>query len=198
MRFVILLSAVSLLVFSGCDGACTQKSKHIDQLKIKNSEFKYELETCQKQNTQLADQVEVLSTLDSNKRLEGLYDLENVHIGAFSNLYDKDEDGKIESLIVYVQPIDNTGDSIKAAGQVDIQLWDLNKSPNEALLGEWNVSATELKKLWVSLFSNNYRLVFNIAGKIANYDSPLTVKVVFTDYLSGKVFREQKTIEPKM
>jgi|SRR3989339_408185 len=198
MRLVILLSAVTgLLVFSGCGGNGVQKPRRNDQLKIENSDLKYKLELCQKQNTQLTGQIETLNKFEPNQRLEDLYNLQNVQIGTFTNLYDKDEDGKFESLVVYIQPIDDMGDGIKAAGQVDIQLWDLGKLPNEALLGEWNVSAAELKKLWISLFSSNYRLAVNIAEKVANYDSPLTVKMVFTDYLTGKVFREQKTITPQ-
>jgi hypothetical protein len=31
---------------------------------------------------------------------------------------------------------------------------------------------------------------------IDDFEEPLTVKVAFTDYLTGKVFKEQKEIKP--
>ena len=42
----------------------------------------------------------------------------------------------------------------------------------------------------------NYRLTFDITDKVTSFDEPLTVKVTFTDYLSGKVFKKQKVINP--
>jgi hypothetical protein len=81
---------------------------------------------------------------------------------------------------------------------VDVQLWDLNKDEGEALLGRWNVKPQELKELWFdALLRTNYRLTFDIADKIDKYEEPLTVKVTFTDYLSGKVFKEHRVIKPR-
>jgi hypothetical protein len=83
------------------------------------------------------------------------------------------------------------------AGSVDVQLWDLNKKGSEALLGQWQVKRSELKKLWfATLITINYRLTFDVGDKVEKFDEPLTVKVTFTDYLTGKVFKEQKVIKP--
>jgi len=82
------------------------------------------------------------------------------------------------------------------AGAVDVQLWDLNKTDSEALLDEWRVEPEELKKLWfATMITINYRLTFDVADKIESMEEPLTVKVTFTDYLTGKVFKEQKVIK---
>jgi hypothetical protein len=43
---------------------------------------------------------------------------------------------------------------------------------------------------------SNYRLIFDMKGKIEKFDQPLTLTVTFTDYLSGKTFSEQKVIKP--
>ncbi|GAH67953.1 unnamed protein product, partial [marine sediment metagenome] len=56
----------------------------------------------------------------------------------------------------------------------------------------------ELKKLWfATLITINYRLTFDVADKITGDEEALTVKVTFTDYLTGKVFTEQKVIKPR-
>ena len=111
--------------------------------------------------------------------------------------YDKDEDGKKEKLIVYIQPIDKQGDIIKVLGSVDVELWDLNKDAGQAKLGRWHVGLDELKKNWfTTLIGGNYRLMFDITDKVTDFTEPLTVKVTFTDYLTGRVFKEQRVIKP--
>jgi hypothetical protein len=157
-----------------------------------------QFEQTKDENEQLTKQMHVLSGLPEEVKGENLYNVQNVKITKFTNFYDKDKDGKKEKLIVYIQPIDEEGDIIKATGAVDVQLWDLNASQtNQSLLGQWHVEPDELKKLWfATIVKINYRLMFDIADKVKSFDEPLTVKVTFTDYLSGKVFKEQMVIKP--
>jgi hypothetical protein len=151
------------------------------------------VDTLRLEKRQLARQIE-----KSKTEAEQLRDLRQIKITRYTNLYDKDKDGQKEKLIVYIQPIDEQGDIVKASGAVDVQLWDLNKKARQALLGQWHVKPDELKKLWyATLITINYRLTFDVADKIDKFDEPLTVKVTFTDYLSGKVFKEQKVIKPR-
>ncbi|MHC4644970.1 MAG: hypothetical protein ACYTBJ_05695 [Planctomycetota bacterium] len=113
-------------------------------------------------------------------------------------MYDKHSGGKKEKLIVYFQPMDEDGDIIKAPGAVEVRLWDLNRTQDKALVGQWRIKANELKKLWFStVLTVNYRFTFDIADKIKNYDQPLKVKVIFTDYLSGRTFDKQRVIKPQ-
>ncbi len=65
------------------------------------------------------------------------------------------------------------------------------------MLAKWHVKPDELKKLWFdTVLTSNYRLAFDVNDIVKSFDKPLTVKVTFTDYLSGKVFEEQKIIKP--
>ena len=81
----------------------------------------------------------------------------SVKIGRYTNFYDEDKTpgatGK-KNLVVYVEPIDETGDAIKAAGAIDVQLWDLNKKENEARLAQWQVEPNEIKNAlaWRDVF----------------------------------------------
>ena len=55
----------------------------------------------------------------------------------------------------------------------------------------------ELKQNWfATLITINYRLMFDVAEKITGNEEELVVKVTFTDYLSGKIFKQQKVIRP--
>jgi hypothetical protein len=38
--------------------------------------------------------------------------------------------------------------------------------------------------------------MFDIADKVDDFTEPFTVKVTFTDYLTGKIFNEQRAIKP--
>ena len=202
-RVVRLLSSVFCLLFSvfclfaaGCQSS--NLAKEVKTLRQEKAELKNQIEQSKSEAEQLKNQVHVLSNLPPEVRLEDLYDLQKIKITRYTNLYDKDNDGKKEKLLVYIQPIDEEGDIVKATGAVDVQLWDLNKEASQAQLGHWHITPSQLKKLWfATLITINYRLPFDVADKITGDEKELVVKVTFTDYPRGKVFKEQKIIRPR-
>lgn len=196
-----LTATVLLCVFvfiGGCNRPNTRQNALVEQvheLSQEKAQLESQIEQYKTEEQQLKERVDVLTGLSVDQRK--LYSIQRIKIGRFTDLYDKDEDGKKEKLIVYIQPIDQKGDIVKAAGSVEVQLWDLNEQANQALLGQWNVNSDQLQKQWLTtLLSSNYRLMFDIADKVEDFSKPLTVKVSFTHYLTGKVFEEQKVIEP--
>ena len=201
MRAHVFILLTTLLIFAGCEG-----DNHVKLLEDKNAQLEKENRQLQKDidavkvdNRQLTNQVKTLSQLSPEIRIASLYKLESVKLTRYTNFYDRDKNGSKEKLIVYIQPIDAEGDIIKASGSVEIELWNLNKGTNEdALLARWTVGAEELKKMWfATIITENYRLVFDIADIVKSFDQPYTVKMAFTDYVSGRVFTEQHVIEPE-
>jgi len=193
-----ILTCCLLVVAAGCEniGGSISPAEQIRILREEKRQLTRQIEQSRDRNKQLEKQLEVLSGLPAEK-LENLYELRKIKITRYTGFYDKDNDGTKETLIVYIQPIDEENDIVKATGAVDVQLWDLNRNSDEALLGQWRVEPDELKKLWfATLITINYRLTFDVAGKIENTEEPLTVRVTFTDYLTGRVFTEQKVIKP--
>jgi len=195
-----MLAGCLLAIAAGCESTNIKAppAKQIQTLREEKAQLTHQLELSRTENEQLRKQIEVISELKPGVKLENLYRLQKIKLTKYTNLYDKDKDGRKEKLIVYIQPIDEDGDVVKAAGVVDVQLWDLNKKDGQALLGQWHVEPDQLRKLWfATLVIINYRLTFDIADKIDRFEEPLTVKVTFTDYLTGKVFKEQKVIKPR-
>jgi len=196
----LLFSCVLVYFVAGCepsDGKKPSLTKQIHLLEQEKTQLTHQIDQLELDNKQLQKQILILSSLPEDAKSENVYDLQRIKITRYTNLYDKDKDGKKEKLIVYIQPMDTDGDIIKASGAVDVQLWDLNRAVGQALLGQWRVEPEELKKLWfATLLTINYRLTFDVADKIEKFEDPLIVKVIFTDYLSGKVFKEQKVIKP--
>ena len=189
-----------LLALTGCAGSKvkTTSPDQVQQLQKEIKNLNSEREKLQAENKSLQDQLKVLHALPKDVKLENLYRPQKIKVTKYTGFYDKDKDGERETLIVYIKPYDENGDPIKAIGAADIQLWDLNRKDGSAMIGEWHIKPEDLKKLWFSsVMAANYRLTFNMEEQIENLDRPLTVKVTFTDYLFGKVFKEQKVIEPR-
>ena len=201
LLFVVTL--ISLAFVFGCDGQTAGKpttAQQVQQLTAQKTDLQNQLEQTKTENDRLKKQAEAISKLPGDKRADAVYHLKSIKIDRFTNFYDKDKasgaTGK-KNLVVYVEPIDETGDAVKAGGAVEVQLWDLNKKENEARLAQWRVEPNELKTLWLSgMLSSSYRLSFDMAGIVDKLDKPLTVKVNFTDYLSGGTFTEQFIIRP--
>ncbi|KPK41140.1 MAG: hypothetical protein AMJ65_10040 [Phycisphaerae bacterium SG8_4] len=202
MTSLIFHSALCISVFLvvGCqkENEDTTLTTKIEELTKQNEQLAEQVSQSKTENKKLKEQVHVLSGLPEDVKAENLYSVERIKISRLSGFFDKDKDGKREKMIVYVTPVDKQGDGIKAAGTANVQLWDLNKADGEALLGEWNVGPDELKKFWFkTLVAVNYRLSFDIPDTVTSFDEQLTVRLTFTDYLSGKVFKNQTVIKPR-
>lgn len=202
IRYVLYAILAGCLVTLGvsCDSTGSRKvtlAEKVELLTEENAQLKEKIEQAESENEQLKQQLHTLSGVREEVKLDNVYNLVSIKITGYTNFYDKDKDGKKEKLIVYVQPIDEVGDVIKACGTMEVQLWDLNRENGQALLSQWQVNLEQLKRLWfASLITVNYRLVFDVTDIIDEFKDPLTVKVTFTDYLTGKVFKEQKIIKP--
>jgi hypothetical protein len=186
---------------AGCKNADTGTpglTIQVERLSREKTRLQSQLEQSKTENERLKKQMETLAALPKDQR--ELWSIQRIEIGRLSDLHDKNKDGQKEKLVVYVQPIDQDGDTVKSPGEVQVQLWDLNKKGGQALLAEWHVGPDQLKKLWLTaLLAGNYKLTFDVADKVELFKSApggLTVKVAFTDYLTGKTFQEQKVIKP--
>lgn len=199
MRNFILISwCLSVFFVAGCQQAVNLSGERkISSLEAQNRELTKELKQSQAENESVKKQVVVLMGLGEEGKLEAVAEIQSVKIGGYTGFYDKNDDGVKEKLIVYLQSIDSDGDVVKAAGSVDVQLWDLERKDGNPFLDSWHIDAEKLRGLWLMSFMKaNYRLSFDVTEQVSSSQGPLTVKVTFTDYLGGKVFKEQKVITP--
>ena len=199
-KLICFLTITFLMVFLvGCESTKKIESlnQQISQLSEEKAELIKQINNINSENKELAKQNQTLSELPENVKGENLYQLASVDINRFSGFSDENEDGEKDTLVVYIQPIDENGDKFKAPGAVEVELWNLNNSEDQALLHRWSVGFEDLKKKWVALLVINYRLAFDITQIVENFDEPLNLKIKFTDYLSGKIFYDQKVIQPE-
>jgi hypothetical protein len=214
LKFCILYSVFCILFFAtGCENDGSGKMflakqvdklnkekaellKQIEQVKTENEALRSQLQTLTSVPEQVNVKFQVLAGLAEQIKFEDIYHLSRIKIHRYTDLYDDNGDGKKEKLKVYIQPIDYDGDIIKAPGAVIVQLWDLSKEKEQALLGEWKVGPEQLKKCWYSTLITHYKLEFDVADKIGEFKDPLTVSVTFIDYLTATAFNEQEVIRP--
>lgn len=196
-RMLVIAAMACFLV--GCSPT-SRTSDHpwqtLEDCHAANTDLQMRVEALLAENTLLTEQAQTLSTLDNHTRLNSLATLESIHIGKRSGLYDKDDDGHKEKLIVYLEPKDTTQDYIKAIGQCKVELWNLNDEPQAAMIKHWTVGSTDLHGVWGgNIFGAYYRLMFDIDGLLPDNIGEITIKAEFTDFLSGKVVRDRKTIQ---
>lgn len=192
----IIVLGAGLFMAAGCQKPQSNAWDKIRVMEDERIKLTRQVRVLKDKNKQLSRQVETLTKFDHELRLEMISNLERIAIDKRSGFFDKDDDGTDETLIVYVKTYDDAGDVVKAAGEINIQLWDLTSDPKEALLGEWDVKAKELKVLWMGMMMTDYyRLPYKIPELLNDRQTELTLKVKFTDYLTGKIFEEQKVLK---
>lgn len=195
---IIFVTGCIAVLLCGC-GQEVESSlwDQIAELEREKTELKLQAKDLEQENKILGEQVETLSAVDRYLRQEAISTLERVEISKRTKLFDKDDDGILETLVVIVVPFDDAGDKVKTAGTVEVQLWDLDAAPDDARLAKWTVEAEELKTRWMGMaLTNYYRLKFDVAGLIKADAKELTVKVIFTEYIKGKILRAQHVIKP--
>lgn len=195
-KYILIPVIFVLMAVVGCQKSNPLVLEENKTLSEQNQQLKQELDQVQIENLQLTKQLMNISGISPEVRLGNIITVENVELAKRTGLFDKDYNNSKESLIVYLKTIDKYGDSIKGAGSVDIELWDLSLPTEQAKLKSWHISPEELKEKWAgTMMTSYYRFTFEVADVLKENKGILTVKVRFIDYLTGKDFEKQRAIE---
>ncbi len=125
-------------------------------------------------------------------RLEKLYHPVKIALGQYTGGSDLDGQPGHDGVKVYLRPIDQHGDTIKTAGTVRIQLYDLAAPADQTLIGQFDFDVDQVSKAFSGGFMA-YHFTFTCPWKPAPpKNAGLTIRVEFTDYLTGKKFSAQK------
>lgn len=138
-----------------------------------------------------ADRKQIEALLDlGGKRLEKLYHVTTVKLGGHTGGIDQDGRPGHDAVKVFLEPMDQDGNVIKAAGEVTIQLFDL--AAKDALVAQYAFGVDEVRKHWSGGFlAYHYSFVCPWPQGRAPQHDQITVRVVFRDYLTGKQFTAQ-------
>jgi hypothetical protein len=142
----------------------------------------------------LQSQATTVPTLPQ-ERLEQLYTTHGLRIGRLTGGAKTDPALPADDVLkVYAVPLDQKGDLLKAAGSFLIDAYDLSLPPNDNHLGRWEIGAVEAEKSW---FGNvmMYGYTLTLPWQHPPAGGRVTVRVTFTDALTGRQFTEQQDVE---
>ncbi len=188
--------AAGLLLLAG---GCTTPDKANIELRKQNQTLQDELDTLRR--THAADEATISGLRESRttvpllpeKRLGQLFTVHGFNIGRLTGGADLDPaKAGDEGIKVYVTPFDGNGDSLKAAGAFDVELFDLARQGNQKI-GDWSFPLTDAGKNWYGSLLNCY--VLTCPWQTTPTHDELTVKITFTDALTARRFTQQKVIK---
>jgi hypothetical protein len=191
-----LATLACLLLPAGCDngGGAAELRQEIARLQ----------NTLQERNDRLVAQQATIDTLQqrlqvarsiSEDDLKRIFYPERIEIDRITGGADYDGEPGDDGVTVYFRPIDGAGDTIKVAGDVRIQIFDLAADPADNLVGEYFIPVDRIGALWHSkLLASHYAVKCPFPkGPPANRE--LTVRLTFVDYLTQRVVSAQRTCE---
>ena len=198
-----LAIAVAVAVYAGpfCAG-CGGPNKANIELRKQNQALRKQVKELERAREADAATIRSLQGTDRAvttlplERLESLYTTHGLRIGKLTGGFDTDRDKPGDELLkVYAVPLDRTGDLLKAAGSFTVELFDLSDE-KEVRIGQWAFSAEQTPELWHGQVLS-YGYVLPCPWQTVPEHENLTVKVAFTDALTGRTFTEQKQIDVK-
>jgi hypothetical protein len=182
--------------------ACQRPSQANIELRRQNAELREQVAELRRQRE--GDQATIKSlesratTVPSlpGERLDQLFTTHGLTLGKLTGGVDLDADKPgDEALRVIATPTDQSGQSFKAAGAFTIELFDL-AGEGQQRIGRWEFTTEQARERWLgSALVSAY--VFELPWQEQPAHEQLTVKVAFTDELTGRVFSEQKVVRVK-
>ncbi len=182
-------------------------------LQAKYDQLQKQVIPLQDENRKLKEQNEglVADIVDKRKQIDSLIGLGTrrmdlvthataIELGDATDAYNADATSKVpNSVKVYLLPKDDEGSVVKAAGALQIKLFDLNAPNGQNLIGEFEFTPEQMAKNWYSGFlSMTYHYSFVCPWKRPPTKGEVHVRVEFTDYLTGKHLTAEKTINAQI
>ena len=191
-----LLAAGACLWAAGCASQPSDTidwGARLDQARERIDRLQRGIERLRDENHDLQSRVETLQAIEG-KRIDLLYRAQRVQIGRHSGPLNQDDTPADEAVQVFIQPIDQHGSVIKAAGEITIELYALDAPPEANRVYRRTYTVQEAAELWSSgLLSYHYSVECPLPDDLACDE--ITIRVKFVDYLTGKTLSAQKVVE---
>ena len=197
MTIVRVLSIATIVtVLAGCGSP----SKPNIALRKKNAELRDEVASLKAARE---SDLSAIRRLESNAttvpvlphdRIDKLFTTHGLRLGKLTGGWDPDESKPgDEGIQVFTVPTDQAGDEIKATGTFVIDAFDLSKG-GEVRLGHWEFPTEETSKRWLGS-ALQYGFIFELPWQTVPTGGEVTIRVTFTDELTGRVFTAQRPVK---
>jgi hypothetical protein len=126
-------------------------------------------------------------------RIDELFTAAGLKFGNLTGGYRPDPNVPGDTMLkVYVVPIDEQGDKLKAAGTFQVDLFDLALK-SDSRLGTWNFDLQQTRADWYGA-GLLYTYVLDCPWQTIPRDAHLMARVTFTDALTHRVFSVDKEV----
>ncbi len=205
-RRTLAVSLSPFLAFSLCCLGCDAQTDSMRRLKDQVEAQKTQIATLEKnladaQKT-VDEQKQQIATLQKvgPDRMAKLVVPTGIQFARLTGGYDDDGRPGDDGVVAYVQPVDVKGHVIKVAGSIRMQVFDLANPPGRQVVaeGEWDVD--HVADMWNGrLWTGHYtvKCPWPPPDRKPPDHRELTIRVEFTDLLTGKTFTAQKVVEVK-
>lgn len=138
----------------------------------------------------------MLPTLPAT-RLAELFTTHGIQFGRLTGgaHLDPDKAGD-QGIAVYVVPIDESGEKLKAAGTFDVQAFDLADTQHP-LVGQWHFDLQQSRVAWNGWLLD-YTYILTCRWQTPPTHPDLTLKVTFFDELTQTPFTAQRVVHVKL
>lgn len=181
----------AVVISAICVSACSKPNAANIALRKENQELRNKVAALERQHEADAAALRGKERGTSAAPAEHLFTVTGL---SFGRLTGAAPDGK--GLKVYVVPIDSAGEKIKAAGSFVVEAFDL-KREGEQRIGKWEFPIEQAAKNWFGQ-AMLYTYVLEAPWQTHPERNDLTLKVTFTDGLTGRVFEAQKQIDVQL
>jgi len=191
-----ILAIVAAAGSAGCEqwgGAdrTVELRRRNERLQAENAELKRNLLAARDQTLQFQRQLDTLHRL-GDRRFEKLTVVEKIELMSMAGGADYDGQPGDDGVNVYVRPVDADGHSIKAAGTIHIELFDLQAPEGARRLGEYILDVDNTRQAWHDrLMTRHYTVRCPWRPDRLPRHNEITIRAKFTEYLTGRTFTAQ-------
>jgi hypothetical protein len=187
-------------VLSGCGGAPSAANI---ELRKQNQQLSAQVDDLNRRHQadvaairQLSSGATTVPVLPQD-RLDQLFTVAGLKFGRLTGGYHPDPNRSGDTMLkVYVVPIDQSGDEVKAAGSFHVDLFDLSlKTDNK--IGSWDFDLAAARSDWNGQ-GLLYTYVLDCPWQTAPVNQKLMARVKFTDALTGWVFTADKEVSVEL
>ncbi|MBP7934641.1 MAG: hypothetical protein KA354_08350 [Phycisphaerae bacterium] len=196
----VLVGTVFALAAAGCGGVtadkyqATQRQLQLSQERIRQLE--YQLASEQEGLRTLQAQIARLRGLDRKAAMEQLVAPVKIDFASMSGGYDTDNKPGDDGIVLYVQPYDEDGHVIKAAGSIQVVLLDPLSPADQNVVGEYRFDVPTTRKMWYGRLMTHH---FSIRCPWPSGKPPVHAELIahtaFFDLLTGRTLTAQKAIK---
>jgi hypothetical protein len=194
-----ILIAAQALTLSACTSGPDRVATENDRLRAKALEMEAEIRSLQGRNAELEQQLKQASRTPATVSEEiaaATPHVVAVSLGRLSHARDDDADGRYDSLVLYLEPVDGLGRFMQIVGSVAMHAAVLPAEGPAQTIGQATIGPKALRDDYRSSFGGpSYALTLPIEH--STDATQCTVRVVFTDGYSGQEFSTERAIELK-